>query len=68
MSAYEYPGVLVYALLAIIVCGILTYLLTSKYAFNKTDLSAKDKKRMALYLAVFMAPYFILIPTTALGI
>lgn len=68
LSAYEYPGLLPYALLAIIVCGMLTYVLTSKYAFNHTDLSAKDKKRMALYLAVFMAPYFILIPTTVLGI
>lgn len=57
----------VYAFLWTTVCifiaGISIYFLNYKIAFKKLDLARKQKKKLALSLAVFTAPYLFYIPT-----
>ncbi len=49
--------------LAIIVAAFLIYILNYTFSFNKVDMNDKHKKKLALYLAIFTAPYTFLIPT-----
>ncbi|WP_036729423.1 hypothetical protein [Peptoniphilus mikwangii] len=46
---------------AIVIAGILIYIFNSKYSFTKTDLTKILKKKIALSLAIFTAPYFFLL-------
>ncbi len=50
-------------LVAIVIAAILIYFLNYILSFNKVDIADKDKKKIALYLAIFTAPYTFLIPT-----
>ncbi len=56
------PSILV-TLVAIVIAAILIYFLNYYFSFNKVDIADKDKKKIALYLAIFTAPYTFLIPT-----
>ncbi|RPF48870.1 hypothetical protein EDD70_1703 [Hydrogenoanaerobacterium saccharovorans] len=57
----------IYAVLWVSGCVILTafliYLFNYKYCLNKTNLDNTQKKKLALSLAVFTAPYLFYIPT-----
>lgn len=46
--------------------GWLIYLLDKKWAFGKTALDAVQRHKLALALAIFTAPYTMLIPTRLL--
>lgn len=46
--------------------GLLIYLLDKKWAFGKTALDAAQRHKLALALAIFTAPYTMLIPTRLL--
>lgn len=50
--------------IAVIISGLCIYYLNKKYSFSKVDLEAKDKKKLALYMAIFTAPYFFFVPTS----
>lgn len=48
---------------SVVLAGYLIYLFNKKYSFRKTMMSEREKHVTALYLAVFTAPYVLLIPT-----
>ncbi len=49
--------------IAIVVAALLIYILNYKLSFTKIEINDKQKKKIALYLAIFTAPYTFLIPT-----
>lgn len=67
-SAVSYnPFESVYALLWVTVCVIITsffiYLFNYKFCLKKSNLDSNQKKKLALSLAIFTAPYLFYIPT-----
>lgn len=64
--AYE-PFSSIYAILWITVCvlisGLCIYFFNYKFAFKKLELSILEKKKLAISLAVFTAPYLFYLPT-----
>ena len=54
------------AIPGVALAGWLIYLFDKKWAFRKTALEAVQKHKLALALAVFTAPYTMLIPTRLL--
>lgn len=61
LSAVLVPG-------AVVLAGWLIYVFNKNVTFKKQPLEEPVKKRLALALAVFTAPYALLIPTAWLGI
>ncbi len=57
---------LVMVLPGVALAGWLIYLLDKKWAFGKTVLDAGQRHKLALALAIFTAPYTMLIPTRLL--
>lgn len=53
----------IYVIVAIIISAVLIYILNLKFSLKKTDLELKKKKRIALVLAIFTAPYLFFYPT-----
>lgn len=53
-----------YVLFSVFVSGFLIYLLNYLLSFNKTDLKAKEKRIVALVLALATAPYLFFFPTS----
>lgn len=47
---------------AIFISGFFIYFLNKNYNFSKLDIEERQKKKMALYMAIFTAPYTFLIP------
>lgn len=62
-NPFDNTVALLWTVLSIIVSGVCIYVFDSKFAFNKTDLSEKHKKLISLMMAIFTAPYVMLIPT-----
>lgn len=56
------PGGQLLVLPGIAVAGVLIYLLNRRFSFRKTQLTAGQIHRLSLALAVFTAPYTMLIP------
>lgn len=54
------------AIPGVALAGWLIYLLDRKWAFGKTALDAAQRHKLALALAIFTAPYTMLIPTRLL--
>ena len=54
---------LIIVIVAIIVSGFCIYMFNLKIAFKKIDIDLKQKKKIALAIAVFTAPYTFLLPT-----
>ena len=50
------------ALCVLLTAGLI-YIFNLKYSFSRLDFELEKKKRLALYLAVFTAPYLFLLPT-----
>lgn len=57
----------VYALIAIVLCvalaGLCIYLFNYHISFRKSNLSAEQRKRLSMNLALFTAPYLFFLPT-----
>lgn len=49
--------------IAIALAGLCIYYLNLKNSFAKLDMEEKDKKKLALYMAIFTAPYLFYTPT-----
>lgn len=54
----------IYALLVVIICAFLIYIINYKFSLKKVDIEVKTKKKVALFLALFTAPYLFLLPTS----
>lgn len=52
--------------IAVIIAGLCIYYLNLKNSFSKIDLEAKDRKKLAFYMAIFTAPYFFFVPTSVI--
>lgn len=46
--------------------GFFIYFFNLKFSFSKLDVEEQEKKKMALYMAVFTAPYLFYIPTAVI--
>ena len=57
-----FPGTTLISIPGVIIAGILIYFLNRKFSFKKCYLNAKEIHRYSLALAVFTAPYAMLIP------
>ena len=53
---------LLFVLIAILIAGILIYILNKEYNFSQLEIEEKQKKKLALYMAIFTAPYLFLLP------
>ena len=57
----------IYSVIWVIVCIIITscfiYWFNNKVSFKKLDIDENSKKKLALSLAIFTAPYLFLLPT-----
>lgn len=52
--------------IAIMLAGLCIYYLNLKVSFKNVDMEEKDKKKLALYMAIFTAPYFFFVPTSVI--
>ena len=57
-----FPGTTLIAIPGVIVAGVLIYLLNKMITFRKTDLTVPQVNRVCLMLALWTAPYTMLIP------
>lgn len=58
---------LIIVCLAIIIAGIAIYFINKKFSFKKLAISDLEKHKLSLSLAIFTAPYVLLVPLTMLG-
>lgn len=56
------------ALICTVICmataSLVIFLLDRRFAFNKTELSAEQKRKLAMSMAVFTTPLLFLLPTS----
>ena len=57
-----FPGTTLIAIPGVILSGILIYFINKRLVFRKMDLDAATVHRLCLHLALFTAPYTMLIP------
>ncbi|WP_304974995.1 hypothetical protein [Ileibacterium valens] len=62
INFYFWPGCAIEAIPTVLIAGWLIYLFNKKWSFSKTDLDTGTKKKLALGLAVFTAPYIMFAP------
>jgi len=60
---FSNPLAVLWIVLCIAVSGLCIYFLDYKFAFKKTALDDAQKKKLALSMAIFTAPYLFLLPT-----
>ncbi len=63
-NPFSKPLALIYALVVVAICGYLIYLVNYRISLKKLDLDDKQKKLIAILLAVITAPYLFLLPTS----
>lgn len=62
-NTFLFPGGQLLVLPGIVIAGVLIYLLNRRFSFRRTALTAEQIHRLSLALAVFTAPYTLLIPS-----
>ncbi|MGM9536780.1 MAG: hypothetical protein ACI3VN_00430 [Candidatus Onthomonas sp.] len=62
-NTFRIPGGQLLVLPGIAIAGVLIYFLNRRFSFRRTELTAEQVHRLSLALAVFTAPYTMLIPT-----
>ena len=58
----DFPWCTILAIPGVIVTAFMIYFVNKKLSFNKTDLTGEQIKLIAKYLAIFTAPYLMLVP------
>ena len=61
-DTFHFPGASFLALPGVILAGTLIYFLDRRFAFSSCGLDEKTRRRLSCALAVFTAPYAMLIP------
>lgn len=61
-DVYLFPGTTLLAIPGVIVSAILIYILNKRYAFTKCTLDETQKRKLSFALAIFTAPYAMLVP------
>ena len=46
--------------------NIIDTIMRNPFSFKNVDMEEKDKKKLALYMAIFTAPYFFFVPTSVI--
>lgn len=59
---YHFPGATLHAIPGVCLAGWLIWRLNRRYSFGKADISEAMAGRLSLLLAVFTAPYLMLLP------
>ena len=59
---FLFPGTTLFSLPGVLLAGLLIYRLNSRFSFRKTNLTAAEIHFLSLALAIFTAPYAMLIP------
>ena len=62
-DAFSHWGAFVIVTCAVVLTAYLIYVVNLKLSFRKLDISIEQKKKMALYMAVWTAPYLFYLPT-----
>ena len=62
LNLHFFPGATLLSIPGVVVAGLLIYWLNRKITFRKTELDAATIHRLCLHLALFTAPYTMLIP------
>lgn len=62
-SPFESVYAVAWIVIAMIITSFFIYLFNYKVSFKKLDMEEKSKKKLALSLAIFTAPYLFLLPT-----
>lgn len=62
INPYFWPENIVAALPALILAGLLIYWFNARFTLKKSGLPLQRQKKIALYLAVFTAPYVMFVP------
>lgn len=57
-----FPGTTLISLPGVVLAGVLIYFLNRRFSFTKCELSAAQVHKFSLALAVFTAPYAMMIP------
>lgn len=65
-NPFNNPVALLVVFVAIIIAAVAIYFLNKKFAFSKTNLTVLEIHKVSLSLAIFTAPYVLLIPTNLL--
>lgn len=63
-NPFESIYAILWVTVSVIITGFFIYLFNYKFTLNKSNLDNNQKKKLALSLAVFTAPYLFYIPTT----
>lgn len=63
MNPFENIGSVIYVTICLLVSAACIYFLNLKFCLNKSGLEFEQKKKIALSLAVFTAPYLFYLPT-----
>ena len=61
-SLHFFPGATLIAIPGVIAAGVLIYFFNRKFSFSKTALSPEQIHKLSLALAIFTAPYLMMIP------
>ena len=61
-NPFGHPAKFLCTLFAVLVAGMLIYIFNAKIALRKTELDAKNKKKVALLMAVVTMPYLFFMP------
>ena len=59
---YHFPGATLHAIPGVCLAGWLIWRLNRRYSFGKADISEAMAGRLSLLLAVFTAPYLMMLP------
>ncbi len=63
LNPFKSPLALLFTLLGVGFAGLMIYFLNNRFSFRRVSISDDERKKLALSLAVFTAPYVMLIPS-----
>lgn len=62
LNPFSHPVGLAWTIIGVLISGVLIYVFDLKFGLKKAELADEQRKKAALWLAVFTAPYLFLIP------